>query len=79
MIDYKLPFTHNGFLVWEHTHGTTDLINPINGAWATFPTKRFAKWSATFMHNMNKKFKTNTPTAHEYAQLNQQPTVPFLL
>jgi hypothetical protein len=79
MIDYKLPFTHNGFLVWEHTNGTTDLINPINGAWATLPTKRFAKWSATFMHNMNNKFKSSLLITHEYAQPNQQPTVPFLL
>lgn len=36
-----------------------DLIDPLTGRWASFPTQRYAKWSSTFVHNIEARFNAN--------------------
>jgi len=41
--------------------GTMDLMNPATGQWLNASTQRYAKWTATLLHNINAKFASNPP------------------
>jgi hypothetical protein len=49
------PVNYRGFILRPHKQGY-DLIDPATGKWAHFPTQRFAKWSASFMANIQERF-----------------------
>lgn len=57
----KVPTQYHGFIVVPRPKGAYDLINPDTGAWARFPTQRYAKWSATFLFNINERFSAHKP------------------
>lgn len=55
-----LPVMYNGFIV-RPTSGGFDLIDPQTKRWAHFPTQRYAKWTASFVHNINERFAAHAP------------------
>jgi hypothetical protein len=57
----KVPTQYHGYIVVPRPKGEYDLINPTTGQWARFPTQRYAKWSATFMFNIEGRFAANRP------------------
>lgn len=54
------PVMYRGFIVVPHKDGF-DLVDPATGRWAHFETQRFAKWSATFISNINGRFAEHPP------------------
>ena len=54
------PILYHGFIVRPTSDGY-DLINPQTRQWAHFPTQRYAKWSATLLHNFSTKFEASQP------------------
>lgn len=54
------PVAYNGFII-RPVAGGFDLIDPSTKRWAHFPTQRYAKWSATMMHNLTARFEASTP------------------
>jgi hypothetical protein len=54
------PTLYRGFIVRPAGDGY-DLIDPSTGRWAHFPTQRYAKWSATFISNIQARFAANQP------------------
>lgn len=55
------PYAYNGFILRRNADGTTDVINPATRQWATFPTQRYARWAATFTHNLSARFDAHQP------------------
>ena len=60
------PVRHNSYILAprKDTKGKIvgyDLIDPLTGRWASFPTQRYAKWSSSFTHNIQKRFDENPP------------------
>jgi len=56
------PTIYSGYILRPRPDGGADLIAP-NGYWASFPTARYAKWSATFLTNINTRFTAQPPLA----------------
>lgn len=54
------PVMYNGFIV-RPASGGFDLIDPNTKQWAHFPTQRYAKWTASFVHNINERFAAHAP------------------
>ena len=52
------PTRYRGFIIAPRAEGF-DLINPDTGQWAHFDTQRFAKWSSSFLTNLNDRFSAN--------------------
>ena len=50
------PTFYRNYILVPRADGSMDMIDPSNGCWATFPTQRYAKWSATFLKNINERF-----------------------
>jgi len=55
------PTAYRGFIITPTKTGGFDLIDPATGRWAHFETQRFAKWSSTFMTNINGRFAEHPP------------------
>lgn len=53
------PVMYRQFILAPNKKGGFDLIDPATGRWAHFETQRFAKWSSTFMTNINDRFAQN--------------------
>lgn len=53
------PVMYRQFIITPSKKGGFDLIDPATGRWAHFETQRFAKWSSTFMTNINERFDQN--------------------
>lgn len=51
-----VPTRHHGYILVPREGDGMDLIDPSTGQWASFPTQRYAKWSSTFITNINKRF-----------------------
>ena len=54
------PVTYQGFILSPAGTGF-DLVDPSTGKWAHFPTQRYAKWTATFLRNLNARFGPLAP------------------
>ena len=57
----KTPTVYRGFLLSPRPDGSMDLMNRDTGQWLNAPTQRYAKWTATWLHNVNTKFASNAP------------------
>ena len=56
------PTLYSGYVITQRKDAF-DLIDPHTRRWASFPTQRYARWSATFMRNINARFDANQPLA----------------
>ena len=54
------PIKYAGFIIAPRQRGY-DLIDPASGAWAHYPSQRYARWSATFLRNTALRFGKETP------------------
>lgn len=55
------PVMYRQFIITPNKKGGFDLIDPATGRWAHFETQRFAKWSSSFLTNINERFASHTP------------------
>lgn len=56
------PTKYRNFILNPHANDLgVDIIDPASGRWASFPSQRQAKWSATFMDNITTKFAAFDP------------------
>jgi hypothetical protein len=53
------PVMYRQFIIAPTKTGGFDLIDPATGRWAHFETQRFAKWSSSFLSNINDRFTQN--------------------
>lgn len=53
------PTKYHGYILVPRTDGAMDLLDPQTGTWAVFTTQRHAKWSATVVTNITKRFQSN--------------------
>lgn len=53
------PVMYRQFIITPTKGGGFDLIDPATGKWAHFETQRFAKWSSSFLSNINARFSEN--------------------
>lgn len=53
------PVMYRQFIITPTKTGGFDLIDPATGRWAHFETQRFAKWSSSFLSNINDRFTQN--------------------
>lgn len=58
------PTMYRGYILRPRQDGSMDMIDPLTGMWASFPTQRYAKWSATFITNIHNRFTAQPPLLH---------------